>query len=86
MSFRMHKDLKIDETLRRELSRPFGKVLTSKQIEKEIGKSDEIYAVGDVTVATLLRFGYRLKVAIFDYRTARSRMVFDMIRKNTSTQ
>ena len=77
----MRKDLKIDEVLRRELSKPFGKVLSSKQIEKGIGKSDEIYAVGDVTVATLLKLGYRPKVAIFDYRTERSRRVFDIIRK-----
>ena len=81
MHFRMRKDLKIDESLRRELSKPFGKVLTSKQIENEIRKSDEIYAVGDVTVATLLKLGYVPKVAIFDYRTERSRVVFSIIRK-----
>ena len=80
MPFHIYKDLKINEDLRRELSRPFGKVLSSNQIVNALRRSDKIYAVVDVTVATLLKLGYKLKVAIFDYKTARSKVVFNIIK------
>lgn len=65
------KTLAVDNDLRKELSRPFGRILNDNFAIKRICLGKKICAVGDVTVATLLGIGCMPKVAVFDYRTGR---------------
>ncbi|MCL4365510.1 MAG: DUF359 domain-containing protein [Candidatus Marsarchaeota archaeon] len=81
MRFRVKGSLVLGKDLRRELASPFGIIADSNRLEKTVKKTERIYAVGDVTVATLLRLGYTPKVSIFDYRTGRSRRVYPIIKR-----
>ena len=80
MNFRPDKDIKLDQFFRKEFSKPFGKILKSKEIRREISLNKTIYAVGDVTVSTLLSLGYMPKVSIFDYRTGRETKIMPIIK------
>lgn len=82
MNFKITKDLYVNNAMRRELSGTFGKVVKGSSVLKAVKRSAQIYAVGDVTVSTLLELGYNPKIAIFDYRTERSYVDFPVIRKN----
>jgi GTP-dependent dephospho-CoA kinase len=81
MSFRFVKDLSVNDALRKELSRPFGKTMKISQVVEKVGMNEIIYAVGDVTVSALLEHGYKPKIAVFDYRTERKRVDFPIIRR-----
>src|SRR5580692_9036015 len=81
MVFRFTKDLFINNSLRKELSGLLGKMLRTQQLARSVGKDETIHAIGDVTVAALLKQGYSIKTAIFDYRTERSRTYFPIIKK-----
>lgn len=80
MSFVFSRGLKLDDELREELSSPFGEILKTSQISRRIGKNKTIYAIGDVTVASLLKLGYMPKISIFDYRTERRVSLMPIIR------
>lgn len=80
MRFSFSKDLRVDEHLRKELSKPFGRIMNTKQFVQKISRHETIYAIGDVTVSELLKNGYVPKVGIFDYRTERSAVYFPIIR------
>ena len=80
MNFKPSKDIMLDEFFRKEFSKPFGKILKGNEIRKRIGSDKTIYAVGDVTVSTLLRLGYMPKVSVFDYRTGREVRVIPIIK------
>ena len=82
MKFKYRGNLFLNKKLRKELSRPFGAIISSNQIQKSMKGSGKVYAIGDVTVATLLRHGYMPDVGIFDYRTRRNRTIYPII-KNT---
>lgn len=82
MSFKITKDLYVDNAMRRELSGTFGKIVKGRNVLREVRRSAQIYAIGDVTVSTLLELGYSPKIAIFDYRTERSDVDFPVIRAN----
>ncbi len=81
MAFEFGGNLVLGERLRKELSKPFGIIIGSGQLHRSLKKGKRIYAIGDVTVATLLRHGYMPSVGIFDYRTERSRTVYPIIKK-----
>lgn len=81
MEFYFHNDLKTDGKLRREMSKPYGRIVKGEKLAGEIRRKQEIYAVGDVTVASLLKLGHKPKVAIFDYKTERRRANFAIIRR-----
>ncbi len=81
MRFPFRHDLILNKRMRKELSKPFGVVIKNSAIAKLIKKTDVVYAVGDVTVATLLSLGYMPKVSIFDFRTERSKRVYPIIRR-----
>ena len=81
MRFNFSKELRVDERLRRELSKPFGRIMNTKQFVKKISRHETIYAIGDVTVSELLKNGYVPKVGIFDYRTERSAVYFPIIKE-----
>jgi uncharacterized protein (UPF0218 family) len=81
MSFNPTNVMRIDRKLRTELSKPFGEVMTASRTGKTITAKDTIYAVGDVTVSTVLGLGLNPKLAIFDYRSGRSRRNFPAIRR-----
>lgn len=80
MNFRPSKDIKLDKLFRREFSGPFGKIVKDTEIKKTIGVGKAIYAVGDVTVSTLLRLGYMPKLSVFDYRTERESRIIPIIK------
>ena len=80
MRFRPSKDIKLNMFFRKEFSRPFGKILTSGEIRKAVGERRRIYAVGDVTISTLLRLGYMPKVSVFDYRSERESRIIPIIK------
>ena len=67
--------------MRRELSRPFGRIMSTKKLSKSVKKDVAIYAVGDVTVSELLKHRYTPKVAVFDYRTGKGRAYFPIIKR-----
>ncbi len=77
-------DLLVNDEIRKELSGPFGSTMKISQIAKRVGREEEIFAVGDVTVSELLKKGYAPKIAVFDYRTERKSASFPEIRKSYS--
>ena len=78
------KNLKVNALLREEFSKPFGMVLKTKDILKKVGRRNTIYAIGDVTVATLLSLGYMPKVSVFDYKTGRVSHIIPIIKRTYS--
>lgn len=79
MPFRFPGDLEVDDVLRREFSRPFGKVMNEGQLRRSLARHRRIYAVGDATVSTLLGMGRKPWLSIFDYRTGRRRRAIRII-------
>jgi len=82
------KAYKIDERLRRELSRPWGLVLTNDDIAH--GRLEEtvermrprlILTVGDVTTHTFLERGVEPKIALVDMRTLRGPYRIDLTKR-----
>lgn len=71
--------LLINDSLRKELSRPFGTVMSTAEFVRNVGKDEHIYAVGDVTLYELLMNGYRPKLGVFDCRTGRGKVRFPAI-------
>ncbi|MEM4863011.1 MAG: DUF359 domain-containing protein [Candidatus Nezhaarchaeales archaeon] len=79
---------KIDEDLRRELSKPWGLVITNDEVKA--GKLEEvlnqmspcmIITVGDVTTNTFLERGIRPRLAIVDMKTLRGPYQADLTKK-----
>ena len=81
MAFSFKNELRINASLREELSRPFGTVVKGRHLKKQKLNGKTIYAVGDVTVAKLLAIGLRPRVAIFDFRSERAKKRFPIITK-----
>lgn len=79
--FGFSKDLHLDSGMRKELSGDFGPIMDGEKIARRIGKDKVIYAVGDVTTATLLGLGYKPKVSVFDYRAGKAAARFTAIKK-----
>ena len=78
----IRKDLVLPDKLRAELGAGRYTLCRSKRsIMKAIGRNKEIYAVGDVTVKTLLSCGYMPKLSIFDNSTARAKADFPLIKE-----
>lgn len=75
------KDIIIDDGLRKELSKPFGKLIATGQVSHIVKRGSVIYAVGDMTVSTLLKHGYLPKISVFDYKTGRRKKLIPIIRK-----
>jgi uncharacterized protein (UPF0218 family) len=77
----IRKDLVLPDKFRAELGAGrYALCRSRRSIMKVIGRSTEIYAVGDVTVNTLLSYGYMPKLSIFDNSTARARADFPLIK------
>jgi len=79
------KAFKISEELRRDLSRPWGLVITNDEIAS--GKLEEtlenmranlVVTVGDVTTYTFLKRGLKPRVAIIDMKTLRGSYQVDL--------
>ena len=60
-----------DESLRRKLQEPLGKIIQEPELGDEITRDDICIAVGDESAVTLFKHGFRLKLAIVDYKTQR---------------
>ena len=82
------KAYKIDDRLRRELSKPWGLVLTNDDIAS--GKLEEtiekmkprlILTVGDVTTWVFLERGIELRAALVDMKTLRGPYHVDLTKK-----
>jgi len=86
MIFHFYKDLLIDQALRKELSRPFGRIMSTEQLVRHMSRKEKVYAVGDVTLAELLKQKYTPRVGIFDYRSDRLRTYFPIIKKTYKDQ
>lgn len=63
----------LPDTLRSELQRPLGRVLTGREIEDSIGRNRDnvTVAVGDVTTHTFFSFGVQPSLAIIDLYVGR---------------
>lgn len=81
MRFRFSRDLFVNQALRKELSKPFGKIMRTQELMKRLGRKETVYAIGDVTLAELLKRNYKPKIGIFDYRTERNITYFPIIRR-----
>ncbi len=66
------KDLELPESLREELARPIGELVSAWSLRKHIEGSPRVIAVGDVVTITLLQMKFEPDVAVFDYKTQRS--------------
>ncbi len=86
MIFKPKKDLKVNARLRKELSRPFGVVLSTRQLQRHLKIRKKIYAIGDFTLSELLKSGYVPSVGIFDFRTERKAVYFPIIKKAYKNQ
>ncbi|MEM4576671.1 MAG: DUF359 domain-containing protein [Candidatus Nezhaarchaeales archaeon] len=82
------KAYKVDENIRRELSKPWGQVITNEEIaagelEKNLERMEAriILTVGDVTTNTFLERGIKPKVAIVDSKTLRGPYHVDLTSK-----
>ena len=82
MILHFSKDLTVDSSLRRELAKPFGRIMSTRQLTRHVSKKEVVYAIGDVTLTELLRSGYSPKVGIFDYRTERNAASFPVIKRH----
>jgi len=79
------KAFKVSEELRRDLSRPWGLVITNNEVESgkleetlEGMRADLVVTVGDVTTYTFLKRGLKPRVAIIDMRTLRGPYQVDL--------
>jgi hypothetical protein len=66
------RDLELPESMRAELAKPIGRVVSSQELKDLVRDSPRVIAVGDVVTITLLQMDAEPDVAIFDYRTRRS--------------
>ncbi|MCS7140172.1 MAG: DUF359 domain-containing protein [Candidatus Nezhaarchaeota archaeon] len=82
------KAFKISEELRRELSKPWGLVLTNDEIASgkleeiiESMRPTQILTVGDVTTWVFLERGLKPRVALIDMRTLRGPYEMDLTKR-----
>ncbi len=80
-NFPKNRSLCITSVLRKELAKPFGRLMDTKGLMAYLKKGDIVYAIGDVTLDGLLRQGFTPKVGIFDYRTERSTIHLPIINR-----
>jgi uncharacterized protein (UPF0218 family) len=66
------KDLDLPDSLREELARPIGKLVSAWALRKHLENSPRTISVGDVVTITLLQMKFEPDVAVFDYKTQRS--------------
>lgn len=66
-------DLRLPEELREELSRQIGEMVPDEALEDRLKGCQKVVCVGDVVTMTLLRKNIEPDVAVFDYRTRRSK-------------
>ena len=66
MQIMIGKGLVLPASMRAELAMPIGMVVKDSGLAKALPRDAEIYAVGDKTVMTLLKYGYKPKVIIYD--------------------
>ncbi len=66
------KDLELPDSLREELARPIGKLVSAWALRKHLENSPRTISVGDVVTITLLQMKFEPDVAVFDYKTQRS--------------
>lgn len=81
MAFDFQGELVLPVSLRRTLGKVYGRVVTGRGLERTLRNTSEVYAIGDVVVATMLRKGMIPRVAIFDNRTGRRRHVMPVIKR-----
>ncbi|MEM3278334.1 MAG: DUF359 domain-containing protein [Thermoplasmata archaeon] len=71
MQLKLDRDLVLPEKLRKELSIASGILIQTEDLKNYLSDSDTVYSVGDMTTDTLLKNGYKPKIAIFDNKTKR---------------
>jgi uncharacterized protein (UPF0218 family) len=71
--------LRLPESLRPELQKVHGELVSEALLPERV-KGHFVITVGDVVTYTLLRMGIKPDVAVVDYRTKRSDVVFEDIR------
>jgi uncharacterized protein (UPF0218 family) len=64
--------LELPQDMRDELKRPLGPVINEDQLEGFLESAGMVATVGDMTTATVHRFGFRPQMAVVDYQTKRS--------------
>ncbi len=61
----------LNEGLRAELSKPFGRLISTSELKNNIKECTMLMTVGDMVSLTLLENGFRPKLVIFDLKTER---------------
>ncbi len=62
---------RLPDSLRKELGKPWGPVLSTDELAAELHPGDFVVAVGDVVSLTLKQFGFNPKLFVCDYQTQR---------------
>ncbi len=65
------KELVLPKKLREELRKVHGRLVQENDLLEMTRGAERIYAVGDMTVETLLKIGVKPDVSIFDYKVGR---------------
>lgn len=80
MQLKLDKDLVLPEKLRFELGIASGVLIQQEDLKDNLSYSEVIYSVGDMTTDTLLKNGYKPKIAIFDNKTKRGIVAIESVR------
>ncbi|MBM4249306.1 MAG: DUF359 domain-containing protein [Euryarchaeota archaeon] len=63
--------LALPESAREDMREPLGPVIAESDLVLHVRRTDTLIAVGDMVTLTLADAGYRLALAVFDYKTLR---------------
>ena len=75
------KDLLLPDSLREELAKPIGPIISSHEVAGYIRGCGRIYSVGDMVTTSLLEVGIEPDIMIFDFKTQRGPCDADTIRR-----
>lgn len=78
MQLKPGESLRLPEFLREELSKPVGKIYNENEL-KDILKNKKVISIGDETTLTMLRLGIKTLLSIFDLKTKRRILSYDII-------
>ncbi len=80
MPLELDKPLILPDELRVELQKVHGELVSEGEVKKYV-RGNFVITVGDVVTYTLLKLGLDINVAVVDYKTKRSEVIFEDIKK-----
>ena len=80
MPLELDKPLILPDELRGELQKVHGELVSEEEVEKHV-RGNFVITVGDVVTYTLLKLRLDINVAVVDYKTKRSEVIFEDIKK-----